>query len=314
MKKVLPIIFVILSSSIFYSTNATAQQMCFFEMPDSAWSNGEPVEVTSKLNFNLVSKKTSNVPLVAASNIIYEGITFHRTYEYSGTECSTRLIKIVGTNNGVDMKYHSIEDWKAKVKAAAKNFEVEKTNIDTIDKVVSELDGLEVKVKVLGTKQTKFQTDRTAILSEMPGIKLLTSTIFQLNKITDTSSGRGFSYTALIQSKGDCVFYPTVPTQYDGLRDGLKAVTVLGRFASSIKFESLNSCKVSILLASPRTLDLGSSDSMNTGLSGFISVAEVNIIPEVSVATKLDIKCIKGKLIKKVTGANPKCPTGYKKA
>jgi hypothetical protein len=30
--------------------------------------------------------------------------------------------------------------------------------------------------------------------------------------------------------------------------------------------------------------------------------------------TSKSIKCIKGKLTKKVTGTNPKCPAGYKKA
>jgi hypothetical protein len=30
-------------------------------------------------------------------------------------------------------------------------------------------------------------------------------------------------------------------------------------------------------------------------------------------ASKKTISCIKGKVVKKVTGANPKCPTGYKK-
>ena len=94
MKKILSVVFCILSSSIFYATNANAQQMCFFEVPDSAWNNGEPTQVTSKLNFNLVGKRTSNVPLLAISNLTYEGITFITTYEYSGTECSRTISQI----------------------------------------------------------------------------------------------------------------------------------------------------------------------------------------------------------------------------
>jgi len=309
MKKVLSIIFVLLGSSIFYSTNATAQQMCFYEIPNSAWEKGEPAEVTAKLNYNLTGKVTSNLPLYMASNLIYEGATsFFRTYEYSGTECSTRLIKINGASNGLEVKYYSIDELKATVKDNSVNFQSEKTTIDTIDKVVSELDGLEVKVKVLGTKQTKFQTDRTAELFLMPGIKLLTSTVFQLKNIPSISK-----YEILLHSKGDCIFYPTVPTSYDGFRDGLKAVAVNGRFASSIKFGTLDVCKVSILLASPSTLGFG-IDSGKTGLTGFVRLADVNLTPELGVTAKLSITCFKGKLTKKVTGTSPKCPTGYKKA
>ena len=39
------------------------------------------------------------------------------------------------------------------------------------------------------------------------------------------------------------------------------------------------------------------------------AVAPVKIIPKKSVT----ITCIKGKVSKKIVGANPKCPTGYKK-
>jgi hypothetical protein len=35
--------------------------------------------------------------------------------------------------------------------------------------------------------------------------------------------------------------------------------------------------------------------------------------PAAAVAKKITITCAKGKLIKKVAGTNPKCPTGYKK-
>jgi hypothetical protein len=31
------------------------------------------------------------------------------------------------------------------------------------------------------------------------------------------------------------------------------------------------------------------------------------------VATKKSISCVKGKIIRKITGTNPKCPTGFKK-
>jgi hypothetical protein len=287
--------------------------MCFYEIPNSDWSNGEPAQVTSKLNFNLVGKKTSNVPLLALSNLTYEGITFITTYEYSGTECSTRLIKVVGNTNGIEVIYKSIEDWKNNIRKSAKNFEVEKMNIDTVDKVVTKINNSVVTLKV-NSENGSYQTDRTAVLSEMTDIKLLTSTLQQLGQIYDSPySNQLNNYLTLFQTKGDCVFYPTSASNYDGLRDGIKTVWIGGRFASSIKFETLSDCNIKILLASPSTSGAG-LDSSRTGLTGFIQLADVVFRPQLSGPSKVTINCIKGKLTKKVTAVNPKCPTGYKLA
>lgn len=312
MKKILSVVFCILSSSIFYSTNAIAQQMCFFEVPDSAWNNGEPAQVASKLNFNLVGKRTSNVPLLAISNLTYEGISFITTYEYSGTECSTRFIKVVGNTNGIEVIYKSTEDWKTNIRKSAKNFEAEKINIDTVDKVVTKINNSVITLKVNG-KNGNFQTDRTAVLSEMTGIKSLTSVLQQLVFINDQIYGQSNNYLTILQSKGDCVFYPTTASNYDGLRDGIKTVGISGRFASSLKFETLKDCNIKILLASPSTWG-GGLDTMKTGLTGFIQLADVVFRPQLSTPSKATINCIKGKSTKKVTAVNPKCPAGYKKA
>ena len=313
MKKFILIFSILLSSVFVNSTQASAQQMCFFEIPDSAWSNGEPSQVTSKLNFNLVGKKTSNVPLLALSNLTYEGITFLTTYEYSGTECSTRLIKVTGNTNGLEVVYKSVEDWKTGIRKSAKNFEAEKLNIETVDKVVTKINNSVVKLQVNG-KVGNYQTDRTAVLSEMPDIKLLTSSLRELAFISDQPYfAQNNNYLTYLNSKGDCIFYPTDPSSYNGMRDGVKAVGIGGRFASSIKFGTLNDCTVRVLLASPSTWG-GGSDSMKTGLTGFIQLADVVFRPQLSTPSKVTINCVKGKLTKKVTAVNPKCPSGYKKA
>lgn len=312
MKKILSVVFYILSSSIFYSTNANAQQMCFFEVPDSAWNNGEPAQVASKLNFNLVGKRTSNVPLLAISNLTYEGISFFTTYEYSGTECSTRLIKVVGNTNGIEVIYKSLEDWKTNIRKSAKNFEAEKMNIDLVDKIVTKINNSVVTLKVNG-KNGNYQTDRTAVLSEMTDIKSLTSALQQLAFINDQIYGQSNNYLTILQSKGDCVFYPTTASNFDGLRDGIKTVGISGRFASNLKFETLKDCNIKILLASPSTWG-GGLDTMKTGLTGFIQLADVVFRPQLSTPSKATINCIKGKSTKKVTAVNPKCPAGYKKA
>jgi hypothetical protein len=265
------------------------------------------------LNFNLVGKKTSNVPLLALSNLTYEGITFITTYEYSGTECSTRLIKVVGNTNGIEVIYKSIEDWKNNIRKSAKNFEVEKMNIDTVDKVVTKINNSVVTLKV-NSENGSYQTDRTAVLSEMTDIKSLTSTLQQLAYIYDQPYFvQSNNYLTILQSKGDCVFYSTTASNYDGLRDGVKTVGISGRFASSIKFGTLKDCNIKILLASPSTWG-GGLDTMKTGLTGFIQLADVVLRPQLSTPSKSTIKCIKGKLTKKVTAVNPKCPAGYKKA
>jgi hypothetical protein len=46
-----------------------------------------------------------------------------------------------------------------------------------------------------------------------------------------------------------------------------------------------------------------------------IKEAEALVKLQTATATKskVSITCTKGKMVKKVTGANPKCPAGYKK-
>jgi len=45
-----------------------------------------------------------------------------------------------------------------------------------------------------------------------------------------------------------------------------------------------------------------------------IDVATATTVPAVIATQKsATISCVKGKIVKKVTAINPKCPTGYKK-
>jgi hypothetical protein len=52
---------------------------------------------------------------------------------------------------------------------------------------------------------------------------------------------------------------------------------------------------------------------VNQSGNAYYAPAESKYIDFEVLATKKTITCIKGKLVKKVTAVNPKCPAGYKK-
>ncbi len=313
MKRLVLVVTLILTCMFIAPVQASAQQICFSEFPDSAWNNGEPVQVKSKLNFNLVGKKTSNVPLFALSNLTYEGITFVTTYEYSGTDCSTRIVKVSGSNNGIGVIYKSVEEWKANIRKSAKDFQAEKTSLDTVDRVVTKLNETIINIAVTG-KIGNYQTGPNVVPSEIPDVLTLTGTLREIQYINDQPYRSPVNnYLTLLQSRGDCVFYPTVASSYDGLRDGIKVVGISGRFASRFKFATLNDCKIKVLLASPSTWG-GGLDDLKTGSTGFIELGELIFRPIPNEPAKKTIFCVKGKLTKKVSGVNPKCSAGYKKS
>lgn len=303
MKKILSVVLCILSYSIFYSTNAIAQQMCLLEFPDSAWNNGEPAQVTSKLNYELVGKKTSNYPLLMYSNLAYKGSKFETTYEYSGVNCSTRKIIISSDSNGIQPIFHSLDDWKTRVKLSAKNFQEEQKNLDTINSAALKFEGSIIEFPV----DNKFKTTYTNILQDIPKWRDLVAPFTQNILIIPDSNmlfGGRSSYTLLINSIDNCQFSSPIDNKF------VSAISPMGRSPNRIQFSSMKECRVEVLLASPSTIGLG-LDSMKTGLTGFIQFANIIFKPTSQIAV---INCKKGKLTKKVTAVNPKCPAGYKKA
>jgi hypothetical protein len=77
----------------------------------------------------------------------------------------------------------------------------------------------------------------------------------------------------------------------------------------NLKFLGIGKCFVyaSVLYGGIK-FNVGGSKRIGDGSGRYSFVLEKK-----QVATKSVITCIKGKLVKKVTGINPKCPTGYKK-
>ena len=76
-------------------------------------------------------------------------------------------------------------------------------------------------------------------------------------------------------------------------------------------------CKLSMIAdlgsrasySKPQIISLVPSEEVDTS-----SILNFQVGIEKSSSGKKTINCIKGKLTKKVTGTNPKCPAGYKKA
>lgn len=301
MKKLVLVITLLLSSIFIYPTQASAQQMCLLEFPDSAWNNGEPAQVTSKLNYELVGKKTSNYPLLMYSNLAYKGSKFESTFEYSGVNCSTRKIITASDSNSIQPIFHSLDDWKNRVKLSAKNFQEEQKNLDTINSAALKLEGFVIEFPV----DVKFKTTYTRI-SQIPKWQEFGLTFGQIGLIPDSNMlmGGRSQYALLLNSLDNCLFSSPADNKF------VRAISPMGLSPNQIQFSSMEACRVQVLLASPSTIGAG-LDSMKTGLTGFIQFANIIFKPTSQITV---INCKKGKLTKIVTAVNPKCPAGYKKA
>ena len=301
MRELALVIALSLSSISIFPTQSSAQQMCLSEFPDSAWSNGEPAQVTSKLNYELVGKKSSNYPLLMYSNLAYKGSNFVSTFEYSGVNCSTRKIIISSDSNSIQPIFHSLDDWKNRVKLSAKNFQDEKKNLDTINTSALKLEGFVIEFPV----DNKLKTTYKSIL-EVPKWQEFRIIFGQIGMIPDSNllMGGRSEYALLLNSLDDCQFSSPADNKF------VRAISPFGLSPNQIQFSSMEACRVQVLLASPSTVG-GGGDSMRTGLTGFIQFATIIFTPTLQIT---EIKCKKGKLMKKFTAVNPKCPKGFKKA
>jgi len=276
---------------------ANAADQCLAEFPESAWLNGEPQEVKNKLNYNLIGKQSFNVPQSMFSNLKYGDIDYVKSYEYSGSNCTTRQIKVSKKSTDIPPVFFSVVEFKNLVKKSSTNFEMEKTNLAIVDDLISILSSLKVDVNVdpisLSTfPEYKIRLDKN--LSKLFGNMYLQSVRM---------------YTPILQANGDCSFIPfeSDPTGFQNI----KAVPTMGTITKGVKFQSNSPCTISLLYASSSALGFNFREGE---MVGFFKVGEFILNPiKTNSSSKKTITCIKGKLTKKVTGTSPKCPTGYKK-
>ena len=136
---------------------ARAQDICFANLPASAWQNGEPSDVKAQLNFDLIGKTYSLYPenyVPTQLDVLSEGsgqVTNIIRYEYQGRNCQSRIIEIKKTLNSPTVNYSSRADWEKSVRAISQNFVQEQDLIAKIDALIR---------KIQATPQVYREEDR----------------------------------------------------------------------------------------------------------------------------------------------------------
>jgi len=275
-----------------------AADQCLAEFLDSAWLNGEPQEVKNKLNYNLIGKQSFNVPQTMFSNLIYGDIDYIKSYEYSGSNCTTRQVKVSKKSTDIPPVFFSVVEFKNLVQKGSTNFEMEKTNLAIVDDLISILSSLKVDVNVDPISLSTFPEYK--IYLDKNFSKLIGKMYLQSVRM----------YTPVWQTNGDCGFIP-LESDSAGFQN-IKAVEAMGAIAKGVKFQSNSPCTISLLYASSYALGF----NLRQGeMAGFFKAGEFTLNPiKTNSSSKKSITCSKGKLTKKVSGTNPKCPIGYKKA
>ena len=286
---------------------AKAADQCLAEFPDSAWTNGEPQDVKSKLNFNLVGKKNSNTNQSMFSNLKYGEIDYTTIYEYSGTNCVNRTIRITKKNSDNPPVYYSNDQLKSYLKTMASNFEEENRNTAALDSLTNFLANFSWTLNV---KASTLSTDSTFnIIKDNQFGKFR----IEYNKILDIPPFR--RYTPVIQANEGCSLIPTsIDTRVDPPNlTSFMALPALGIFMDGIKFDKNLNCKLSLLYGSPTAMGFPGGSSWVQEKVGFFKIGDFTVEPKIfSISTNSMILCTKGKITKKISGTNPKCPKGYK--
>lgn len=295
--------------SIVLPLKTYAAEPCFSSLADSAWQNGEPPDVRTErlksnitLRFNLTPNPFDGNGKETIYN--YENLPIKATYEYLGNACSIRKIIIAMTFNP------NLEYWNDQ------NLSEFINNSYRGDAFVQQ----EVRDAFVNIKKD-LQTDNNWIVSvnkqNQGNITIpakLASSLKNFKLKANSYSKSGMSWMLNLELLDKCGEFieknshlRPITFVYD---DGIK---------TQIKFDGKN-CSARLVATHyiPQPYPTGDPDMTFSSLRKVVSnvqLGEINLQP---MSSKLSVQnsstCIKGKLTKKVSGTNPKCPKGYKKA
>jgi hypothetical protein len=314
---------------------------CLSQFPDSAWVKGQPSEVSSLLNRDLVLAKVTAERTADGKNIRitdpslglgqdtfvndYLNNTYSEyiwksgfvpttysvvlNYQYEGVNCAARNIKVQGGSITYRpyFEFSAMDSVKMKESfyrlTTKSGLEIEKI-VEAIANFGMYLESTEnLPLKISQYKNYVKETDKLrAVLGQ--------------DRVIDT-----------LQSDDNCVVDAS-PEKIDLQKrfvDKLSSVEksfyennfrVTENFLSTLKFTSNKSCKLKVSFVILRGSSYVPIARPVVALKGREPVRVngylwlTNDLP--TPKNKTTINCVKGKLTKKVTGMNPKCPTGYK--
>lgn len=257
------------ASTLAVPIQATATTPCFAEVTDSAWADGVPSEVTSKLNYDLVQRIDD--PLVDFMdswqfllrlvevnrydreinyrNLYYVlgGNSYQIKYTYSGKSCTTRVVQIAKSfDKRPDFLPFSETD--SIIKSISNDYldQQEKTKILT--NLQKYLDNKTISIAVNSNWTSSGNWWYSKRVLSQYNWQYVTE---QLNKLSTTSSSSGASFRIFFKPNESCLAYGSrskvwnLPKQFK-----LTGQEVSSSWPVELKFTKKNSkaCPVSYFL------------------------------------------------------------------
>ena len=319
---------------------------CLSQFPDSAWSKGEPKEIPPLLNRDLVRTKKVvtriadqwqlpiSEPTFGIDDITSEYLNNTRTeyirkfgytetkypvlvtFEYQGSSCTTRKVEV----SGGSVTYRPFTQVEFSNTVAVKNFFTNYQNDDFL-KVQKKVDAVTELSKLLITTQSapiKISSTNTSVDESFawwlgleknmyPVIGYPTLSVFS----EDGCLTNAYSKNAKFYSEIDSKLTVVEKTFYQ--RD-------LGGWFDQIEFsQGKKICKLRVSTSFGRSFQNYMNKVEPAQLYGYVwvennlpaPIATNSKTPTPTPSPKKTITCMKGKASKKVTGSNPKCPSGY---
>ena len=319
---------------------------CLSQFPDSAWSKGEPKEIPPLLNRDLVRTKKVvtriadqwqlpiSEPTFGIDDITSEYLNNTRTeyirkfgytetkypvlvtFEYQGSSCTTRKVEV----SGGSVTYRPFTQVEFSNTVAVKNFFTNYQNDDFL-KVQKKVDAVTELSKLLITTQSapiKISSTNTSVDNSFawwlgleknmyPVIGYPTLSVFS----EDGCLTNAYSKNAKFYSEIDSKLTVVEKTFYQ--RD-------LGGWFDQIEFsQGKKICKLRVSTSFGRSFQNYMNKVEPAQLYGYVwvennlpaPIATNSKTPTPTPSPKKTITCMKGKASKKVTGSNPKCPSGY---
>jgi hypothetical protein len=164
-KRIVAVVVMALTGLLVPVSQSSAMEPCFASIPDSAWINGEPAEVTASLGFDLVGTNSSprdyfsrmSKAVFMNLNHLAEFLLNPKDkvtkYKYIGKNCTERNVTIAGGLTPITLE--NIEVAKNFFVAKASNFKEADTTKLAIENLASKFNGKTISIPVDGKLVSK---------------------------------------------------------------------------------------------------------------------------------------------------------------
>jgi hypothetical protein len=271
---------------------ASAAEKCLAPFADSEWANGTPAGVKSLLGFDLVEKITKT-PYFDGRIHPYFSLGEHTatiSYNYVGKNCLSRDVKISKDINATSVvfEYQTFNDY-------INRFSADFVQQENSSKYYTSLkDYFSSKVFTIQTKQL------------LPGGISGALGLYQVLRTMQKD-------LRLVPPRNAFVYFPT-KCAYQRINDSNGIPTkekIFSFFVGGqnppnqviVNFENEGECTGVLMEAG--------YDPANRPAGVAEKIADIKYVVN-SRPSNASITCTKGKLVKNVSGKNPKCPAGYK--